>query len=110
MSAGENAQEWLDKGAEAFANMRTGEALQHFARAVAADPYLAKAHLSLGAIYLFQYQNGIAWRPNLSEGPGESHKTVLRERDQARAETRRAQIAEQNVTNATTSEKHLRRG
>jgi tetratricopeptide (TPR) repeat protein len=109
MSAGENAQEWLEKGAEAFANMRTDEAVQHFARAVTADPYLAKAHLSLGAIYLFQYQNGIAWRPNLSEGPGESHKTVLRELDQARAETRRAQIAEQNATNATTSEKHLRR-
>ena len=57
MSSGESAQTWLEKGAEAYAYMRLDEAGNDFRKAVETNPDSAKAHLSLGVIYLFQYQN-----------------------------------------------------
>jgi Tfp pilus assembly protein PilF len=89
MASGETAQKWLEKGAQAFANMRMAEAAQDFQKAVEADPQSVKAQLSLGVIYLFQYQNGVAEQPD-------------------ELEKRRAQIAEQNATNAARAEEHLK--
>ena len=60
MSSGDSAQTWLERGAEAYANMRIDEAGQDFQKAVEANPHSAKAHLSLGVIYFFKYLNGVA--------------------------------------------------
>jgi tetratricopeptide (TPR) repeat protein len=108
MSSGENAETWLDKGAEAYAEMRIAEAGQNFEKAVAADPHSARAHLCLGVTLFFQYQNGIGEALNEMDLAGERHR-LTREQWQARAERRRAQIAEQNAGNAANAEAHLRR-
>jgi tetratricopeptide (TPR) repeat protein len=108
MSSGESAEVWLEKGAEAYAKMRMAEAAQDFEKAVAADSHSARAHLCLGVIYLFQYQNGVAQLPDPSSYAGED-RSLTREGYQARAEARRAQIAEQNATNRVRSEEHLTR-
>jgi hypothetical protein len=84
------------------------DAAQDFEKAVAADPHSARAHLRLGVIYLFQYQNGVAQLPDPSSYAGED-RSLTRGRDQARAEARRAQVAEQDATNGVKSEEHLTR-
>jgi len=53
MPARETAQTWIEKGAEAFANLRTVEAARYFQKAVEVDPYSLNAQLSLGVIYYF---------------------------------------------------------
>src|SRR3954447_22048150 len=58
--SGENAETWLERGAEAFAYLRMAEAAQHFEKAVAIGPHSAKAQLSMGVIRLFQYKNGVS--------------------------------------------------
>lgn len=68
MSSGEDAQLWLDKGAQAFANLQTAEARQHFQAAVAAAPGAAKAHLCLGVIKFFEYHTGLVG-PALERDP-----------------------------------------
>jgi tetratricopeptide (TPR) repeat protein len=104
MSSSESAQSWLEKGAEAFANRRPVEAAHNFEKAAAADPHSAKAQLCLGAIYLFQYQKGVAERLDPALRP----PTLTPAEFAARAERRRAQIAEQNATNAASAEQHLK--
>ena len=74
---------------------------------MAANPDSAKAHLSLGVIRLFQYQNGVGLQPDQIDWPGDKPKT--RAEYQARAERRRAQIEEQNATNAANAEQHLKK-
>jgi len=108
MSSGGNAETWLDKGSEAYAQMRIAEAGQDFEKAVAADPHSAGAHLSLGVIRLFQYQNGIGEARDEMDLAGDGHRPT-REQWQARAEKRRALVAEQNAGNAANAEQHLRR-
>ena len=88
--------------------MRIAEAGQNFEKAVAADPHSARAHLCLGVTLFFQYQNGIGEALNEMDLAGERHR-LTREQWQARAERRRAQIAEQNAGNAANAEAHLRR-
>ena len=107
MSSGESAETWLERGAEAFADMRIDEAALHFEKAVAANLDSAKAHLCLGVIRLFQYQNGVGLQPDQIDWPGDKPKT--RAEYQARAERRRAQIEEQNATNAANAEQHLKK-
>ena len=112
MSSGESAQTWLEKGAEAYAtNMRLEEAGQHFRKAVEVDPQCAKAHLCLGVIYLFQYQNGVALQHDPSRVPDESGclRPLTAAEIEAEAENERAQIAEQNATNAPSAEEHLKK-
>ena len=104
MSSGESVQFWLEKGAEAFANRRPVEAAHNFEKAAAADPHSAKAQLCLGAIYLFQYQKGVAERLDPALRP----PTLTPAEFAARAERRRAQIAEQNATNAASAEQRLK--
>jgi tetratricopeptide (TPR) repeat protein len=117
MSSGETAETWLGKGAEAFANMQLGEADQDFESAVAADRGSAKAHLCLGVIKFFEFQNGISIQPDL---PQEFRDTLknwklgsppppppkLRPLD---ATTKRARVLEQNSMNGAKAEKHLKR-
>jgi Tfp pilus assembly protein PilF len=107
MFSGETAQTWIEKGAEAFANMRMAEAAQDFQKAVEADPHFVKAQLSLGVIYLFQYQNGVAGQPDRMDDVS-SGRRRLPPTEVAKAEKRRAQIAEQTATNAARAEEHLK--
>ena len=102
MFSGETAQTWLEKGAEAFANMRMAEAAQDFQKAVEADPRSVKAQISLGGIYLIQYQNGVA----AAEQP--DPRELTQAEVAAKMEKRRAQLAEQNATNAAKAEEHLK--
>lgn len=105
MSSGESAQTWLEKGAEAYAiNMRLDEAGQHFRKAVEVDPHYAKAHLCLGVIYLFQYQNGVAPDP-LPQG----WEGITRAEVEAEDEKQRARIVKQNATNGPSAEEHLKK-
>lgn len=108
MSSGNSAQAWLEKGAEAFAKMRMADAARDFEKAVEADPYSAKAQLSLGVIYLFQYQNGVAESPDETDDVSSAFRSLTRTELLAQAEKRRAQIAEQNATNAARAEEHLK--
>ena len=108
MFSGETAQTWLEKGAEAFANMRMAEAAQDFQKAVEADPHSVKAQLSLGVIYLFQYQNGVAEQPDRMDDVSRGPRRLTPAEVAAKAEKRRAQIAEQNATNAARAEEHLK--
>ena len=109
MPSGESAQTWLEKGAEAYANMRLDEAGQDFQHAVEVDPHSAKAQLSLGVIYVFQYQNGVALQsaPLLDERG--DVRPLTPEEVEAEAEKQRAQIAEQNATNGPSAEEHLKK-
>ena len=111
MSSGETAQTWLEKGAEAYAYMRLDEAGKDFQKAVEADPHSAKAHLSLGVIYLFQYQNGVSEQHNQLQVPDESGnlRPLTDAEIVAEAEKERAQIIEQNATNARSAEEHLKK-
>lgn len=112
MSSGESAQTWLEKGAEAYAtNMRLEEAGQDFRKAVEVDRQCAKAHLCLGVIYLFQYQNGVALQHDPLRVPDESGylRPLTPAEIEAEAETQRAQIAEQNATNGPSAEEHLKK-
>jgi tetratricopeptide (TPR) repeat protein len=102
MFSGETAQTWLEKGAEAFANRRMAEAAQDFQNAVEADPHSVKAQISLGGIYLIQYQNGVA----AAEQP--DPRKLTQAEVAAKMEKRRAQLAEQNATNAAKAEEHLK--
>ena len=108
MFSGESARTWLEKGAEAFANMRMAEAAQDFQKAVEADPHSVKAQMSLGVIYLFQYQNAVAEQPNRMDDASSGTRTLTPAEVAAKAEKRRAQIAEQNATNAARAEEHLK--
>jgi len=91
----------LEKGAEAYAYMRLDEAGQDFQKAVEADPHSAKAQLSLGVIYLHQYQNGVAEQHDPLRVPDESGRVrpLTDAEIEAEAEKERAQISEQNATN-----------
>jgi tetratricopeptide (TPR) repeat protein len=112
MSSGESAQTWLEKGAEAYAiDMRLDEAAQCFRKAVEVDPHSAKAHLCLGAIQLFQYQNGVSEQHNQLQVPDESGnlRPLTDAEIEAEAEKERAQIIEQNATNAPKAEEHLKK-
>ncbi len=111
MSSGESAQSWLEKGAEAYAYMRLDEAGQDFQKAVEADPHSAKAQLSLGVIHVFQYQNGLAEQHNQLQVPDESGnlRPLTDAEIVAEAEKERAQIIEQNATNARSAEEHLKK-
>jgi tetratricopeptide (TPR) repeat protein len=109
MSSGENAETWLERGAEAFAYQRIAEAGQDFEKAVAADPRSSRAQLSLGVIRLFQYQNGVGEARHDTDLADDAGRSWTAEQWQARAEKRRGQIAEQNTTNAASAEEHLRR-
>jgi Tfp pilus assembly protein PilF len=111
MSSGESARTWLEKGAEAYAYMRLDEAGKDFQKAVEADPHSAKAHLSLGVIYLFEYQNGVAEQHNQLQIPDEGGnlRPLTDAEIVAEAEKERAQISEQNATNARSAEEHLKK-
>jgi tetratricopeptide (TPR) repeat protein len=111
MSSGESAQMWLEKGADAYAYMRFDEAEKDFQKAVEADPHSAKAHLCLGVIHVFQYQNGVAEQHNQLQVPDASgHLRPLTDAEiVAEAEKERAQISEQNATNARSAEEHLKK-
>jgi tetratricopeptide (TPR) repeat protein len=111
MSSGESAQRWLEKGAEAYAYMRIDEAGKDFQKAVEADPHSAKAQLSLGVIYLFQYRNGAFEQHNQLQVPDESGnlRPLTDAEIVAEAEKERAQIIEQNATNARSAEEHLKK-
>jgi hypothetical protein len=102
MSSGESARTWLEKGAEAYAYMRLDEAGKDFQKAVEADPHSAKAHLCLGVIHLFQYQNGVALQHDPLRVPDESGclRPLTPAEVEAEVEKKRAQIVEQNATNA----------
>ena len=108
MFSGEAAQTWLEKGAAAYANMRTAEAAQDFQKAVEADPHSVRAQLSLGVIYLFQYQNGLTEPLDRMDDASSAPRRLTGEELAAKAEKRRAQIAEQNATNASKAEEHLK--
>src|SRR6516164_2444641 len=108
MFSGGTAQTWIEKGAEAFANMRMAEAAQDFQKAVEADPHSVKAQMSLGVIYLFQYQNGVAEQPDRMDDVSRGPRRLTPAEVAAKAEKRRAQIAEQNATNAARAEEHLK--
>jgi tetratricopeptide (TPR) repeat protein len=108
MLPGETAQTWIEKGAEAYANMRVAEAAQHFEKAVEVDPHSVKAQLSLGVFYLFQYQNGLAEQVDRMDDASSGPRRLTREEIDAKAEKRRAQIAQQNATNAPRAEEHLK--
>jgi tetratricopeptide (TPR) repeat protein len=90
--------------------MRLDEAGQHFRKAVEVDLRSAKAHLCLGVIYLFQYQNGVAVQNDPLRVPDESGclRPLTPAEVEAEAEKERAQIAEQNATNAPNAEEHLK--
>ena len=112
------SQTWLDRGAEAFANLQFAEAMQDFEKAVAADPQSAKAHLSLGAMYLFAYQNGVSKEPDLppdwvdrlkSLPPGATPSASVIPPPRGKSPKRSAQIAEQNSTNGARAEEHLKK-
>jgi tetratricopeptide (TPR) repeat protein len=107
MLSGETPQTWIEKGAEAYANMRMAEAAEDFQKAVEADPNSVKAQISLGVIYLFQYQNGVA-QPNRTDDVSSGPRGLTPAEVAAKAEKRRAQIAEQNATNAARAEEHLK--
>jgi tetratricopeptide (TPR) repeat protein len=109
MSSGESAKTWLEKGAEAYAYMRFDEVGNDFQKAVEADPCSAKAHLCLGVVHLFQYQNGVALQHDPSRVPDESKclRLLTPAEVEAEAEQERAQIIEQNATNAPSAEEHL---
>jgi tetratricopeptide (TPR) repeat protein len=118
MSSGESVQRWLEKGAEAYAYMRLDEAGQDFQKAVEADPHSAKAQLSLGVIYLFQYQNGVAEQPDLPDDfldrlkdlpPGSPVPTPTPPLPSGRNANRTAQITQQNSTNGAMAEEHLKK-
>ena len=102
---------WLEKGAEAYAYMRLDEAGQDFQKAVEADPHSAKAHLCLGVIHVFQYQNGVALQHDPLRVPDESGRLrpLADAEIEAEAEKERAQIIEQNATNASSAEEHLKK-
>ncbi len=107
MLSGETPQTWIEKGAEAYAYMRMAEAAEDFQKAVEADPNSVKAQMSLGVIYLFQYQNGVA-QPNRTDDVSSGPRGLTPAEVVAKAEKRRAQIAEQNATNAARAEEHLK--
>src|SRR4051812_36610151 len=109
MSSGENAETWLERGAEAFAYLRMAEAAQHFEKAVAIDPHSAETQLSMGVIRLFQYKNGVSEARNDTDLADDNGGNWTAEQWQARAEKRRAQMAQQNTTNAASPEQHLMR-
>ncbi len=109
MSSSESAQTWLEKGAEAYANMRLDEAGQDFQKAVEADPHSAKAQLSLGVIYLFQYQNGVAVQSGPLRDDNGDIRPLTPTEVQAETEKERAQIAKQNATNGPSAEEHLKK-
>ena len=110
MSSGESAQRWLERGAETYAiNMRLDEAGQDFRKAIEVDPHSAKAHLCLGVIYLFQYQNGVALQADPSPHGIRSLRPLTRAEVEVEAEKQRAQIAEQNATNGPSAEEHLKK-
>jgi tetratricopeptide (TPR) repeat protein len=88
--------------------MRMADAAQDFQKAVEADPHSAKAHLSLGAIYLFQYQNGVAEQAVEMDDARSGPRRLTPAEVAAKAEKRRDQIAEQNATNAAMAEEHLK--
>jgi len=89
--------------------MRLDEAGKDFQKAVEADPHSAKAHLCLGVIHLFQYQNGVALQHDPLRVPDESGclRPLTPAEVEAEAEKKRAQIVEQNATNAPSAEEHL---
>jgi tetratricopeptide (TPR) repeat protein len=107
MSSGENAQTWLARGAEAYANMHIEEARQHFEQAVAANPDSAQAHLSLGVICFFLYNNSVAEQPDLMDDERGAPRWPTREELQTKSEQRRAQTEKQNATNGAQAEAHL---
>lgn len=97
--------------------MATAEAGQCFEEAVAVEPGFARAHLCLGAIKFFEYQNGISIQPDLPQDyldtlkdwkPGSPPPPPpnIRPLDPA---AKRARIAEQNSTKGAEAEKHLKR-
>jgi tetratricopeptide (TPR) repeat protein len=118
MSSGESAETWLEKGAEAFASMRMTEAGQAFQSAVTSDPLSAKAHLCLGVIKFFEYQNGVSMQPDLPQdyletlrnwkpgSPPPPRPPDIRPLDPA---IKSARIIEQNSTNGAKAEEHLKR-
>jgi tetratricopeptide (TPR) repeat protein len=117
MFSGETDKTWLEKGAEAFANGHTGEADRDFESAVAADPGSAKAHLCLGVIRFFEYENGIAMQPDLPQEFRDAMKNWKPGSPPPRrpkvppldAATKTARVTEQNSTNGAKAEEHLRR-
>jgi hypothetical protein len=59
--------------------MRTAEAAQDFQKAVEADPHSVKAQRSLGVIYLFQYQNGLAEQLDRMDDPSSGPRRLTTE-------------------------------
>jgi tetratricopeptide (TPR) repeat protein len=112
MFSDNNVQAWLDKGAEAFANLQLDEATQNFQNAVAADPHSVKAQLSLGVMYLFAYQNGVSKEPELPPDWVDGLKTLPPPPPsilpRGKSPKWSAQIVHQNATNGAIAEQHLK--
>ena len=98
--------------------MRLDEAGQDFQKAVEADPRSAKAHLSLGVIYLFRYQNGVGKPVDLPDDylnrikklpPGSPPPALPPRSLLGRSPNRIAQISGQNSTNGAMAEEYLKK-
>src|SRR5437868_10018146 len=101
------AQTWIDRGKEAYWHFQLAEAAQDFEKAVAADPGSMEAHLCLGVVSLFLYQNGVG------DARQKFFHVLDRQRPLSHAEAdtelnrTQALIAEQNSTNGKRAEENL---